>query len=491
MCSDVLKTAREFEQQKENLICNKERPLFHLTPKIGWMNDPNGLSYYGKKYHLFYQYYPYDTKWGPMYWGHAVSEDLVKWEYLPAALAPDMPYDAQGCFSGSAIETTDGKHLLMYTGVMREGPISENERWLQRQCMAIGDGLNYEKYECNPVLDEKDLPEGCDRYEFRDPKMWRDEAGIYHCVVVSCDEEKDGMVLHYSSQDAKNWKFEKKLMENHHRIGKIWECPDYFVLEDKHVLIVSPLDVNPHGYENQNRNSAICFVGDSQDNIRKERYQCLDYGIDFYAPQTVLSPDGRRIMIGWLQNWDTCDVYRGKTRWFGQMSVPRELSLRNGKLLQSPIREIEQLRKNELCYQNVLVNGNLELDGILGRQIDLELEIMPGDSQDSYRRFTICFAKKGEVYSSICYFPFESKIVMERPTLDLDKRFYRECRLQTQMSAIKMRILLDRYSAEVFINQGEYVFSMVTFADETYEQIAFETDGKVKMNIKKYELMFI
>ena len=113
--------ARAYEKEAAELIPDEARPLFHLTPYTGWMNDPNGFSFYGGKFHLFYQYYPYETVWDDMHWGHAVSTDLLHWTYLPAAMAPDKPYDDFGCFSGSAIETPDGKHMLLYTGVRKEG----------------------------------------------------------------------------------------------------------------------------------------------------------------------------------------------------------------------------------------------------------------------------------------------------------------------------------------------------------------------------------
>ena len=120
MISDILGKARQYEEKREKEIKETERPAFHLTPRIGWMNDPNGFSYFAGKYHMFYQYHPYSTKWGPMHWGHAVSDDLLHWENLPAALAPDTEYDKDGCFSGSAITREDGRHLLLYTGVVKE-----------------------------------------------------------------------------------------------------------------------------------------------------------------------------------------------------------------------------------------------------------------------------------------------------------------------------------------------------------------------------------
>ena len=104
MTSEILREARRYEEVAEQYIQNNDRPGFHLSTRVGWMNDPNGFSYYHGQYHLFYQYYPYAVKWGPMHWGHAVSDDLLHWSYLPAALAPDTLPDRDGCFSGSAVE---------------------------------------------------------------------------------------------------------------------------------------------------------------------------------------------------------------------------------------------------------------------------------------------------------------------------------------------------------------------------------------------------
>ena len=120
MTSQTLREARKYEEAVEKNIAKEERPEFHLCSRVGWMNDPNGFCHYNGMYHLFYQYYPYESKWGPMHWGHAVSRDLLHWEHLPAALAPDEIYDRDGCFSGSALTLPDGRHLLMYTSVIKE-----------------------------------------------------------------------------------------------------------------------------------------------------------------------------------------------------------------------------------------------------------------------------------------------------------------------------------------------------------------------------------
>ena len=147
----MLEKANEYIRQ--NYIDEKEKPLFHVTPETGWMNDPNGFSVYQGKVHLFYQFYPYKTEWGPMHWGHQVTEDLLKWEAYPVAMAPDQDYDHIGCFSGSAVEA-DGKHVLLYTGVSQK-----DGKEIQNQCIAIGDGKTYEKWQDNPVIKGDIMPE--------------------------------------------------------------------------------------------------------------------------------------------------------------------------------------------------------------------------------------------------------------------------------------------------------------------------------------------
>ena len=176
------------------------------------MNDPNGFSLYKGEYHLFYQYNPYNNEWGPMHWGHIKTRDFIRWERLPAALAPDKPYDdAGGCFSGGAVELPDGRQLLLYTGVQRghnpDGFIQD----IQTQCIAIGDGIDYDKCLENPVLEGKDLPEGGSPIDFRDPKIWREADGTYYAVIGNRTEDGSGAILLYRSQDAMKWEFVRTL----------------------------------------------------------------------------------------------------------------------------------------------------------------------------------------------------------------------------------------------------------------------------------------
>ena len=178
MTSDKLQQARDFEARYAAFIPGAERPAFHVTGAIGWINDPNGFSCYKGEYHLFYQYHPYTTEWGPMHWGHVKTKDFIRWERLPAAIAPDTEADRDGCFSGSAVELADGRQMLIYTGVYKTRRTDGRMEEFQQQCVAFGDGVNYEKYPGNPVLDGSDLPAGGSVLDFRDPKVWQEPDGI-------------------------------------------------------------------------------------------------------------------------------------------------------------------------------------------------------------------------------------------------------------------------------------------------------------------------
>lgn len=494
----TLHEAREYEIKNELKITAEERPDFHLSPRVGWMNDPNGFTYYNGMYHMFYQYYPYDTNWGPMHWGHAVSRDLLHWEFLPAALAPDREYDHAGCFSGSAITLPDGRQLLMYTGVKREkahpeDPEDDEMTDVQTQCLAVGDGVDYEKYEENPVLTEEDLPTDASRVDFRDPKIWRREDGTYRAIIGSRPGDGSGQILLYESKDAFHWKFKKIFASNYNRFGKMWECPDFFELDGHGVLLTSPQDMLPVGFEYHNGNGTLCLIGSYDDRTETftEQYeQSIDYGIDFYAPQTVLTPDGRRVMIGWMQNWDTCVVRAEKAKWFGQMSLPRELSVRGGKLIQKPLRELETMRRGKVQYENIAFTDVLHLGGIGGRRVDMEIEVDAADTEKIYQKFSVIFAQNDLYQTSFNYRPYES-------VLKIDRKFsgsrrgtlhQRRCLVRNQNGRLKLRLILDRFSAELFVNEGEQVMTATFYTPQDADKISFAADGRVKLSVTKYDL---
>ena len=332
MISKELARARGYEEKQTDLITDEMRPAYHFSPRTGWLNDPNGLSYYDGKYHLFYQYHPYSTYWGPMHWGHAVSEDLITWEYLPAALAPDTEYDYSGCFSGSAVTMDDGSHLLMYTSCGdSSGDPTGKGRWIQMQSIAIrkpGES-EYAKYEGNPVISADDLPEGGDPYEFRDPYMWRCNDGSYRVLVANgrTSADEGTRLLMFRSEDGLNWGGGKVLFEDERRIGVMWECPNFFPLDGRHILMASPMDMQAEegdavGSIRFPQGNNVCYITGDYDEQLEEfypdaddadagyfMYEPVDGGLDFYAPQTFETVDGRRVMIGWMQDPSMANVH--------------------------------------------------------------------------------------------------------------------------------------------------------------------------------------
>lgn len=492
--SNKLEKARAYEKQKAAKIGAADRPAFHLTPYVGWMNDPNGFSLYKGQYHLFYQYYPYDTNWGPMHWGHAVSHDLLHWEYLPCAMTGDREYDRNGVFSGSAIELPNGKQLLMYTGV-REDKIKgkKKTRIRQTQCVAVGDGVNYKKYGSNPVITGSQLPEGASLEDFRDPKIVRADDGSYLCYVGSRPADGSGQILVYESRDGFEWKFRNILIENKNRVGLMWECPDVFSLDGKTVLLTSPQDTRADQLEGLSGNCGIAVVGTvdpETGKLREEWIQPMDYGIDFYAHQSVKTTDGRRVMIGWMQNWDACGERNPKQKWFGQMTLPRELTIRDGRILQMPIRELASFRKHPVKAEDLPVSGCVRLPGVRGRIVDLDMTIRP-DESEAFSTFELRFAENedGSRYCSLTYDRKNGTLSISRLHSGTCRALLHErtCRVGCADS-LHLRVILDRFSAEIFVNDGEQTMTMVHYSDPKADGISFRADGTARLGLEKYDL---
>ena len=489
--SAALKRAREFETRYGGLIPPSQRPAFHVSPAIGWLNDPNGFSVYKGEYHLFYQYHPYSCEWGPMHWGHMKSRDLIRWERLPCAIAPDEFYDASGCFSGSAVELPDGRQLLMYTGVRRRHNEEGFLQDLQTQCVAVGDGVDYEKYGGNPVLGAADLPRGGSASDFRDPKVWREADGSFYAVIGSRTEDTSGAVLLYRSADGYKWELVRTLDRCGNRYGKMWECPDFFLLDGAHVLLTSPQEMSPVGLEFHAGNGTLCLIGeyDPDRGFVRQSAQSIDYGLDFYAPQTLEAPDGRRIMVAWMQNWDTVNAKPCSCRWFGQMTLPRELSVKSGRLYQVPVRELEGYRVERVVHHNIPVCGEVNLPGVRGRVLDMTVTVRPAGSEP-YRWFRIRVAKDGEHETIICCRPDQGTVKIDRTRSGLphDIVHTRSFPAAYREREIKLRIILDRFSLEVFVNDGEQAASTTIYTPQEADAVTFEAGGAALMDVEKYDI---
>ena len=491
MISETLQRARDYEQANLPRVAG-QLPKFHVTGGVGWINDPNGFAPYRGEYHLFYQYYPYDTKWGPMHWGHVKTKDFIHWDRLPAALAPDAPFDKDGCFSGGAVEMPDGRHLLMYTGVSTVAGENGENQTFQTQCIAIGDGVNYEKFAGNPVIGTDAIPEGGNTTDFRDPQIWR-EGNRYYVAVGNRLNAGSSTILLFQSEDAVHWEFVSKLATCHYPKSNMWECPNFFPLDGEYVLLVSPQDMMAVTPEFHPGNSTLCVLGAydrSCHQLHQDRIQAIDYGLDFYAPQTLQAADGRRVMIGWMQNWETSGHVPAGQGFMGQMTLPRELSIRGGRLCQNPVRELENCRRNKVAHANALVTGETSLEGIRGRFLDLTVTVRPEAGAELYRWFQIDVARDRDHRTSIRFHPADGTVRVDRTQSGLpwDIVNVREFPVRTENGQLKMRLILDRYSVELFVNDGEQAATSTIYTPLDAEDIVFSCGGAARVDVEQYDL---
>ena len=489
MATTKLQQARAYEKENMSTVPSSERPCYHVTGPVGWINDPNGFSEYDGFYHLFFQYHPYSVKWGPMHWGHARSRDLITWEYLPAALAPDEEYDRDGCYSGSAITLDDGRHLLIYTAVKKEDK-DGSAREFQQQAIAVGDGINYTKSFANPVIGTSMIPQGNSTSDFRDPKVFR-ENGRYYAVVGSRDKDGFGEALLYESPDCVNWQFVTIVDKSGGKFGKMWECPDYFELNGRRILMASPQELT--GDEGFYPGSiSVFFIGSAGADLslNREAIQLIDEGPDFYAPQTMLAGDGRRLMIGWMQNWETSDTQSAGRKIFGQMTVPRELEYKNGRVYQNPVREIETYRKGKIICRGATVCGETYLEGINGRIIDLAVTI-DFSKNTGLCDFRIELARDDEHSTKMCYDPQNSMVTIDRSRSGCPENptNIRKFKVEPQRSILKIRMLLDKNSIEFFFNDGQMAASISIYTPLSADAICFYAESEIKMDIEKYGLL--
>ena len=302
-----------------------QRLQAHFEPNAGWINDPNGLIFFQGRYHAFFQHYPHAPHWGPMHWGHAVSEDLLHWELLPIALAPDQPYeDLYGCFSGSAVER-EGRLWVIYTAV--------SKALGQTQCVAWSDdGIHFEKFSGNPVIPRS--PVDPENKDFRDPKVIPYEDG--YLLVVGAGVAGQASVELFRSPDLLTWEYVGPLFQTRD-MGPVCECPDFFPLGDRWVLCFSRMD-----------DRRVQFVTGSFDGARftPETFSQPEQGPDFYAAQSFPAPDGRRLCLGWMYSWERQvpeDAHRA-----GALTLPRQLTLdARGRVRMAPVAEAAPLLRWE------------------------------------------------------------------------------------------------------------------------------------------------
>lgn len=477
------------------------RPFFHFTPPKMWMNDPNGLVYYEGEYHLFYQYHPESTVWGPMHWGHAVSRDLTHWQHLPVALYPDS---LGLIFSGSAVVDwkntsgfgKDGRPPLVaiFTQHLMAGEKAGRHDF-QYQSIAYSNdrGRTWTKYPGNPVI-----PNTENIHDFRDPKVIWDEGSRQWVMVFAAQDH----VKFWGSPDLKKWTQLSEFGKEFGAHGGVWECPDLFPMtvegsrSKKWVLLQSINPGTPNG-----GSGTQYFVGDfdgknfSLDpgfarDVQRKKAVWLDWGRDNYAGVTwsdILASDGRRLFVGWMSNWDYAQVVP-TANWRSAMTLPRELVLKNTasglRLYSRPVKELENLRGQAVSLESQNIAGALDLSArakipASASELLLEIEIPSGEKPD----FGIVLSNtKGESYR-VGFDAARNEFYSDRTRsgkVAFSDNFAAKRHVAPRTDSgniLRLHLFFDRASCELFADDGATVMTDIFFPNEDFNRIQLQSDG--------------
>lgn len=485
---------------KPSSYLEPHRPQFHFSPKEKWMNDPNGMVFFEGEYHLFYQYYPGSTVWGPMHWGHALSRDLVHWEHLPIALYPDsLGY----IFSGSAVVDwhnssgfgIDGRPPLVaiFTYHDMDG---EKAGRTDYQCQGIAysndKGRTWTKYAGNPVL-----PNPGNIKDIRDPKVfWHRESGQWVMALAVYDH-----VELWGSKDLKQWAFLSDFGKEWGCHEGVWECPDLFPLEvegTREIKWVLLLSINPGG---PNGGSATqYFVGEFDGKtfaldtsfgpaVSGERGVWLDHGRDNYAGVTwsdIPGADGRRLFIGWMSNWLYAQVVPTET-WRSAMTIPRELGLHSTeggyRLFSKPAVELKALRSSPITMTAEALSDGIDISPFQAELI-LDFELQEGPPAD----FGIELSnEKGERYR-IGYDQARNAFYSDRTRAgdhSFSEKFAGNTVYAPRLTSDKtilLHLFLDAASVELFADGGATVVTEIFFPSQPFNRVKWYVEkGIVEM----------
>jgi beta-fructofuranosidase len=405
-----------------------QRPRAHFTPQINLMYDPKGLIHWRENYHLFYQYNPNRAAWGDIHWGHAVSRDLVHWKYLPVALAPSPDgADAGGCFSGCAVQN-GAEVALLYTGVYPEV-----------QCLAVSRSADLTKWQKHPTAVIPAPPDGLVQEGFRDPCVWR-EGAEWRMAIGSGVCGIGGAVLLYRSMDLKQWEYLGILYQGDLQLreplwtGTMWECPSFFPLGEKWVLVVSACSAEGAAY-------TLYFTGEYRADhfIPDGGPRLLDFGAAgcFYAPQTFLDGKGRRLMIGWLREGRSGEAQL-EAGWSGAMSLPRVLTLgADGTLCCAPVEETKRLRGTERAW-----NAGQPCGG----PVEMVLELTPGNAWCGVR---LAASETAPERIEIGYDPQTGSVVVDCSAVG---GTVSRCPYPLSGTTLKLHVFVDGSVIEVFVD---------------------------------------
>ncbi|MFC0179780.1 sucrose-6-phosphate hydrolase [Thorsellia kenyensis] len=437
---------------------------YHIQPTCGLMNDPNGFCFFAGYYHLFYQWFPLGPVHGLKHWYHVKSKNLIDWIDCGVALVPNEAINSHGAYSGSAFILNEELHFF-YTANRRD------TNW-QRSCSQVIAKLDSDGfiYTVNEAISS--IPSGYTEH-FRDPKVWYEDNTFYAIIGAQSSINYKGTAVIYSSRDGIEWKMLGEIQTQLDDFGYMWECPDYFTLdfagETHGILIFSPQGIEAQEYKYQNIYQSGYIVG-SQINLHSlsfvhGEFEELDFGFDFYAPQTTTAPDGRRILFAWM-GLPEIAYPTDKDGWAHCMTLPRELYLCNGKIVQKPIKELVNLRKNRLFHNEIVE------DTFLGRCQTFELE---ASCLNGFTNFQLVlyasspeFNASKEENTQQLILRYDAKIqcfIIDRTNAGIvfATEYGTTRKLYLSKPLTHIQVFGDYSSLEVFINEGESVASLRHF----------------------------
>lgn len=482
----------EMNKEKDKVRKSPYHQRIHVESLFGMLGDPNGFSYFDGYYHLFHQWFPMKYSKNPHYfqqgWFHWKSRNLVDWISVGEAMNNDTVFDKYGVYSGSAIPVNN-KLFLMYNGNTWTNTDTDDWRRVPYQLGAYMNKNDDVVKLTNPLI--KGSISGYTSH-FRDPKVFKKNNKYYSIIGVQT-KAKTGTVLVFESQNLKNWKKLGEIKTAFEKKGYMWECPDYFELNSKGVLLFCPQGLKSIKNHFLNAFQACYAVGNKLDlkNLFFEatEYKEIDSGFDFYAPQTMITPDGRRILSAWMSIMNSKSPLI-KYHYDGCLIFPRELLIKNEKLVQKPVDEIKELYTTTYVG-NRKINKSQEIAAGSINCRDIKFNIITENS-NTISIVDLFADEKNTSHLRLILNKMKERFIVQRSKAGI--RFEdefgteRSCALKVSKS-IKIRIIQDISSAEIFINNGENVFTMRIFIPKGQYHIFIKNlNGEVNVHYQIHQL---
>lgn len=424
-------------------------PRFHIAPPHGLLNDPNGLYEKDGIFHIFYQWFPLGPVHGLKHWYHLTTTDFLNYEDLGVGIAPESDYDFLGCYTGMTL----GKEIIFYTGI--------DSNKIPNVCYATIEKNRIDKKGVIIPLDPN-----ITTINFRDPFVF--SKNDYFLMLVGGESpDNKGIIPVYKSFNKIDYQYIGNLKLEDYPFGYMLECPNYFEKNDHGILFFSPQGIeSPNKYDFRNVFSVVYMVGNTIDdslNFDSKNFYEMDKGFDFYAPQIFRDSKNRDILYAWLGN-SKCEYPSDKNIWAHMLTIPREINILDDKIIQTPLKELENLRKNEqIIYQNFSFNTPSH-----------ELMIETNEN--------FVFEISNDKNEKITFKMTEDEFILDRSLMShlYNEKFgYTRFAKRAIKSSQTIRIFIDTSSIEIFADNGLTTMTARYYLDNPNRYSLIGTTGKI------------